>query len=193
MNIRLLLLASLTSAITPPPPFLDLNANVSLPPPQLGVQYRCATPSERKLDTQVPSALDCLNLMTFILATTPDHDKLMTWTRTPQAGEVMLPYQRDTGSCLLWVQLARANPQPKFERATFDEMIAAALRVLEICMLEYVPGAVKLGGLAQTGSSGDLLVMIAGTKGIRDGDGESRNETSILNPSEAGVDRLLQS
>ena len=92
MKSCLLLLILLTAAVKTTSSILpvDTDSNTTLPLP-LDVAYRCASPTQHDPGRQIPSGLDCLNVLTFMLATTPYHDLPTEWSRNPASGQISLP------------------------------------------------------------------------------------------------------
>ena len=188
MIFHFLLLASLTYAIDAPTSLLSLtiNPNDTLPLSSVGASYKCAPTPEREPGRNTPTALDCLNILTFILATTPDHSQSREWSRIASPGRTLLPYSRNSGTCKLLVQLTTATGRTTIETATVDDVIAAAMRLIEVCLLGSRPGEEPWGGVAVTGSRNFLDVIIYGTpqlgvvEGVTVG---SRNGTDALKQS----------
>ena len=192
MNLYLLLLVPLACAINTPPSLLSSNVdpNTTLPLPSFDVSYRCASPAQRDPGRRLPSALDCLNVLTFILATTPNHDQPTQWSRISGYGYTILPYRRNSGSCQLFVRLTSAVVAPPVETASFDQVVGAAMRVVEVCLLNGRPNTEHLGGAAITGSGKYLDVVIWGTSESGDSEAAVNNETSAGNESGAWVNQL---
>ena len=184
-SIYLLILASLASAVNIKASLLssgvDVNTTLSLP--SLEFAYRCASPGQHEPGRQTPSALDCLNVLTFMLATTPSHDLPTQWSRIPASGQNLLPYRRNSGSCQLFVQLTQKHPAPTIETASVDQVIAAAMRITEVCILNSRPGVEHWGGAALVGLSRYLDVIILGTPISGGNKGALSNETVKMNES----------
>ncbi|CAF9938311.1 hypothetical protein IMSHALPRED_000756 [Imshaugia aleurites] len=138
----------------------------------------------------MPSALDCLNVLTFILATTPDHNQPTRWSRNPHLGNIILPYHRVSGSCQLVVRLTTAVPVPAVETAAFDQVIGAAMRVIEVCLLNGRPDVEHVGGAALTGLGRHLDVIVWGTSEPAGGEDLLSNGTLTLNGSDVWVDQI---
>ena len=190
MIFHFLLLAWLTYASDAPTSLLSpaINPNDTLPLSSLGTSYRCAPTPEREPGRNTPTALDCLNILTYILATTPDHDQPREWSRIASPVRTLLPYTRKSGTCKLLVQLTTATGRTTIETATFDEVIGAAMRLIEVCLLGSRPGEEPWGGVAVTGSRHFLDVIIFGTpqSGVIEGATVgSRNGTDALKQSDS--------
>ena len=186
MIIHFLLLASLIY-ISDASTFLlspAVNSNEAPPPSLLGISYECA-PRIVRAGYQVATALDCLNLLTFILATTPNHDQPTEWS--PPARST---YDRSSGTCALAVRLETTMSSTSVETASFDEIVAAAMRLVEVCLLnsDSRPAEEERGGVAVAGSSKLLRVMIYGTRkagAVDGGTADSGNGTVALKGSGA--------
>ena len=176
------MLATLASAVNTKASLFPsgVNANTTLSLPFLDFAYRCASTEQHEPGRRTPSALDCLNVLTFILATTPNHDLPTQWSRNPASGQNLLPYRRSSGSCQLFVQLTEKRPAPTIETASFDQVIAAAMRITEVCILNSRPGVEHWGGAALVGSSRYLDVIIWGTPMSGGNEGALSNETVEL-------------
>ena len=185
MNLYLLFLASLTCAINAEPSFpsSDAISNTTLPLSSLGMEYRCASPEPRDPGRQLPSALDCLNVLTFILATTPNHNRPTQWSQIPDSGHIMLPYRRSSGSCQIFVRLTETEPAPTVETATFDQVVGGAMRIIEVCLLNSRPDVTHWGGAALAGSRSYLDVIVWGVAIPSGNGGGVENETVALNIS----------
>ena len=188
MIVHFLLLAWLTYASDTSTSLLlpTIDPNDTLPLSSLGSTYRCAPTPEREPGRNTPTALDCLNILTFILATTPDHDQPREWSRIASPVRTLLPYTRHSGTCKLLVQLTSATGRTTIETATFDEVIGAAMRLIEVCLLGSRPGEEPWGGVAVTGSRNFLDVIIFGTAlpvGIEGATVGLRNGTDALKQS----------
>lgn len=184
MNLYLILLALLTSAINTTPSFLSsgIDPNTPLPSSSLNVAYRCASSAKLDPGRQTPSALDCLNVLTFILATTPNHDRPTQWSRNPASGHIMLPYRRSSASCQLLVRLTTTvAPAPTIETATFDQVIGASMRIVEVCLLNSRPDTEHWGGAALAGLSSYLDVVVWGAPEPGGDEAILSNETVSLN------------
>lgn len=79
MNLYLLLLASLAFANITSSTLLNPNTTLFLP--ALDLAYRCASSAKPDPGRLMPSALDCLNVLTCVLATTPNHDRPIQWSK----------------------------------------------------------------------------------------------------------------
>ena len=178
INLYLLLLASLAFAINTPPSTLtpSINPNSTLPVPSLSLAYRCAIPTRPDPGRLTPSALDCLNVLTYILATTPNHDRPMEWSKQAVSGQIELPYRRSSGSCQLHVRLTTSVPARTIETATFDQIIGASMRIVEVCLLNSRPGEKHWGGAALAGLGRFLDVVIGGAP---DAGSDLTNQTGI--------------
>ena len=184
MIFHFLLLASLiytgdasTSLVSP-----AVNPSEALPPSLSSIPYSCASRIVRA-GYQIATALDCLNLLTFILATTPNHNQPTEWN-----GPAHTAYDRSSGTCSLVVNLVTAK-STAVETASFDEVVAAAMRLIEVCVLnsDNRPGEQR-AGVATAGASNLLRVIIHGTREVGAGDGEtadSGNRTVAVNGSGA--------
>lgn len=188
MNLYLLLLASLTAPINAAPtlPSPGVDSNITLPLPSLGVAYRCASPAQRDPGRQMPSALDCLNVLTFILATTSNHNRPTQWSVIPGPDHTRLPYRRSSGTCQLLVRLTpMIIPAPTTEIATFDEVIGAAMRIIEVCLLNSNPDVEYWGGAALAGLNKYLDIVVWGSPSPGD-------NSAALNESGAWVTQISQ-
>ena len=95
----------------------------------------------------------------------------------------MLPYSRNTGTCKLLVQLTTTTGPTTVETATFDEVIGAAMRLIEICILSIRLGHEPWGGVAVAGSRNFLDVIIFGARESGASEGGpvgSSNGTDVL-------------
>ena len=192
MNLYLGLLASLVPAVITKAS-LTVDPDATLTPSSLDVAYRCASSAEPIAGRRIPTALDCLNVLTFVLATTPNHKQPTKWSRHPDPGHIMLPYRRSSGTCQFLVRLTTTVPSSSIETASFDQVVAAALRIIEVCILigradERPPGGVGLGGMG-----GLLDIVIWGAPDNPGNEGVLSNETVALNGSAAWIDRVAQS
>lgn len=185
MNLYLLVLVSLASAVDTTSPLLslDVNANTTLPLVSLDYAYRCASQTPHQPGRRTPTALDCLNVLTYMLATTANHDQPTEWTRNPASGQMPLPYRRSSGSCQLYIQLTQNRPGPTIETASFDQVIGAAMRIIEVCLLNGRPDVKQWGGAAVVGLSGFLDVVVWGTPISGGDEGVQSNETVDLSES----------
>jgi hypothetical protein len=182
MNLYLLILALLASAVNTTPSLLSsgYEANTTLPPTSLDFSYRCASTAHHEPGRRTPSALDCLNVLTYMLATTANHDLPTEWSRHPASGQTLLPYRRSSGSCQILVQLTKKPPAPTTETATFDEVIGAGLRITEVCLLSSRRDIEHWGGAALAGSSRYLDVIVWGTPIYGGNNGVQSNATVEL-------------
>ena len=194
MNLYLLLLVTLTAAINTAPSFPSpcADPNTTQPLPSLGIKYRCAPRSERDPSRHVPTALDCLNVLTFVLITTPNHDEPTQWSANSHLGHIMLPYIRNSGTCQLLVRLTEVAPALTTETAAFDQVIAAALRIIEVCLLNSRPDVAHCGGAALAGQRNYLDVIMWGTPKYGGNEAELTNQTISLNGSGAWVSDISQ-
>ena len=193
MNIYLLLLPpSLVFAITTT---LSPNAEPSSPLPlsPLNVAYRCASSEEPIAGRLTPTALDCLNVLTFVLATTPNHERPTSWSRIPAPGRTKLPYRRNSGTCQFLVRLTTTVPSSIVETASFNQVIAAALRIVEVCILNGRADVQPTGGVSLGGRSGHLDIVVWGAPDDHGHAGLLSNETAVLNGSEASFNPIFQS
>ena len=192
MNLCLLLLTSLAYAInTESSP--NGEPGSLLAPSPLNVTYRCASSEDPIAGRQVPTALDCLNVLTFILATTPNHDRPTHWSRTPASRHTKLPYRRNSGSCQFLVRLTTTVPPTLIEIASFDQVIAAALRIVEVCILSGRADLKPSGGVGLGGRNGHLDIVVWGAPVPRGHEGSLSNETAVLNQSDASFNLTFQS
>ncbi|KAL9066008.1 MAG: hypothetical protein Q9161_007859 [Pseudevernia consocians] len=189
MNVYLLLLAFFTSAINTTPSLLspDVYPNTTQPLYSFGIAYRCASPAQHDPGRRMPSALDCLNVLTYVLATTPNHDRPTQWSRGAGSGQTMLPYRRSSGSCQLLVRLTPAEPAVVIETATFDQVIGAAMRITEVCLLNSRPDVEHWGGAALAGLGSYLDVIIWGSPQSGGSEAGLGNETVALDESGAWI------
>ncbi len=104
----------------------------------------------------------------------------------------MLPYRRVSGNCQLLVRLHTSAPLQTVETATVDQIVGAAMRVIEVCILKGRPGVEQPGGVAVAGLSGQLDVVIWGAAESEGGVGGGGvgNGTVALNGS-GGVNDLV--
>ena len=186
MIIHFLLLASLIYTGNASTSLLStaVNPNEAPPPSLLGISYQCA-PRIVRAGYQTATALDCLNLITFILATTPNHNQPTEWSRPAHS-----TYDRNSGTCSLAVRLDTAASSTAVEMASFDEIIAAAMRLIEVCVLksDSRPAGEQRGGVATAGPSGLLRVIICGAREAGAVEGvtaDSGNRTAAMNGSGA--------
>ena len=186
MNLCLLFLAARASAIITPSPALDLNSTFNY-------GYHCRSSAEHDVGHHRPTALDCLNVLTFVLATTPNHKQQTHWSRSPHDGNNLLPYSRNSGTCQLLVQFRSRVPPGAVDTASVDQVVAAALRIIEICLLAAVVDEEPAGGIARIGMSRYLNVLVWGAPNTYGAEGTSSNETIMLNASGAGVNLTAQS
>ena len=122
MVIHLLLLASLiyTGDASTSLLFPVVNTNESPPASLLGFSYECA-PRIVRTGYQIATAVDCLSLLTFILATTPNPNQPIEWSRPAHP-----IFHRSSGTCSLTARLRLGSTE--VEMASFNEIIAAARR-----------------------------------------------------------------
>lgn len=187
MNFCLLLLASLTS-VTHTASLPSIQSNATLPSSSLGIAYRCASSTQRDVGFLMPSALNCLNVLTYILATTPNHDQPTIWSSDPGPYQTTLPYRRTSGNCQLYVRLtARSEPRPHTEIASFDQVVGASMRIIEVCLLN---GRTDVGGVALVGMGANLDVVVWGSPVTRGDEEVPSNRTVALIGS---GDRISQS
>ena len=192
MNLCLLLLASLASAINTES-FSDIEPSSPLPLSPLSVAYRCASSEEPIAGRRIPTALDCLNVLTFVLATTPNHDQPTQWGRTPSSGQTKLPYRRNSGTCQFLVRLTTTVPSSITETASFDQVISAALRIIEVCILNGRTDVKSSGGVGLGGRDGHLDIVVWGAPATLGHEGFFSNETAILNGSGTSFNPRYQS
>lgn len=195
MNIYiLLLLASLVSALNRSPSLLSpgVEPNGTLPPSSLDAVIHCASPAQHDPGRQMPLALDCLNVLTFILATTPNHDRPIRWSRSPTLGQAKVPYRRSSGSCQVFVRLTTDYPAPTMEIATFDQVIGLGLRLVASCFLNSSPYGQHWGGAAAAGLDNYLDVTVWGAPDSGGIEAGLDNETVALNVSGASVTAVSQ-
>ena len=192
MNLWLLLLpASLAFAINT---ILSPNGVPSSPPTlsPLNASYRCASAEQPIAGRQVPTALDCLNILTFVLATTPNHDQPTQWSRRLDSGHTKLPYRRNSGTCQFLVRLTTTVPSSMIEVASFDQVIAAALRIVEVCILSGRTDVKPSGGVALAGTSGHLDIVVWGSPVTQGHERLLNNDTAKLNGSVAASNPIFQ-
>ena len=192
MNLCLLLLASLASAITTSPSS-GTDSSLNLTPPPLGMTYRCPPPDQLPAGLQLPTALDCLNVLTYILATTPNHNQPTRWTRTPGTKHTLLPYRRESGTCQLVVRLASSASKATIETASFDQVVGAAMRIIEVCLLNGGRDVERWGGVAVAGLGNRLDVVIIGAPVAGGTEGTLSNRTAVLNVSDAWIHQSARS
>ena len=194
MNLYLLLSLppSLAFAINT---ILSPNGKPSSPLPlsSLDIAYRCASSEEPVFGRRIPTALDCLNVFTFILATTPNHDQPTQWSQAPASGRTKLPYRRSSGTCQFLVRLTSTVPSSIIETASFDQVIAAALRIVEVCILNGRADVQTSGGVGLGGRNGHLDIVVWGAPVAHGHEGLLSNETAVLNGSEASFNPIFQS
>ena len=183
MIIHFLLLASLiytsdasTSLHSP-----TVNPNEAPPPSLSDISYTCA-PRIVRPGYQTATALDCLNLLTFILTTTPNHNQPTEWSRPARS-----TYDRSSGTCSLAVRLESTVSSTAVETASFDEVVASAMRLIEVCLLngDSRPAGEQRGGVATAGSRKLLRVVICGTREAKGVTADSGNGTVAINGSGA--------
>ena len=191
MNLCLLLLASLASAINTESSF-NAEPGSLLPRSPLDVTYRCASSEEPIAGRQIPTALDCLNVLTFILATTPNHDQPTYWSRNAASRHTKLPYRRNSGSCQFLVRLTTTVPPTIIETASFDQVIAAALRIVEVCILSGRADVKPSGGVGLGGMNGHLDIVVWGAPVSSGHEGSLSNKTAVLNGSDASFNPIFQ-
>ena len=193
MNLYLLLLpASIAFAInTTLFPNSEPSSPLVLSP--LEVAYRCASSDEPIVGRRIPTALDCLNVLTYILATTPNHDQPTQWSRAPSSESTKLPYRRNSGSCQFLVRLTTTVPSSMIEIASFDQVIAAALRIVEVCILNSRADVRSSGGVGLGGRSGHLDIVVWGAPATHGQEGYLSNQTAVLNGSDASFNPISQS
>ena len=191
MNLYILLLASLASALTTPPSS-GTDSSLNLTPAPLGMAYRCPPPDQLPAGHQLPTALDCLNVLTYILATTPNHNRPTKWARTPNHKQTLLPYRRSSGTCQLVVRLASSAAKATIETASFDQVVGAAMRIVEVCLLNDGRDSERWGGVAVAGMGNRLDVVVIGAPVSGGNEGILSNGTTVLNSSDARVDQSSQ-
>ena len=190
MNLYLLLsLASLAFAINTKPSQNGEPSSPLLPSP-LDVAYRCASSDEPIAGRRVPTALDCLNVLTFVLATTPNHDQPTDWSRVSGSHRTKLPYRRNSGTCQFLVRLTTTVSSAIVETASFDQVISAALRIIEVCILNGRPDVKPSGGVGLGGRNGYLDIVVWGAP-VDGHEGTLSNETAILNGSGASFNQIF--
>ena len=91
---------------------------------------------------------------------------------------------------MLAVRLDTAKSSTAVETASFDQIVAAAMRLIEVCLLnsDSRPPGEQRGGVAVAGSSNLLRVVICGTReagAVKGVTADSGNRTAALNGSGA--------
>ena len=104
----------------------------------------------------------------------------------------MLPYRRNSGSCQLFVRLTSVVPAPVVETATFDQIVGAAMRITESCLLNSRPDVQHWGGAALAGLRQHLDVVLFGTPTPGGSKADPGNETVALSDSGKWVNGLSQ-
>jgi len=142
------------------------------------------------VDRGNPRPTDCLNLATFILATTSDRSQHFQFSRHPSEGQMKLPYTRGSGTCVLSVIITTTDPTPDvLVTSSFDDTLRNVLDVVGVWLLNNSPEAENFGGVAKVGVGDRLTVGIYGTRTIG-GNGETQGN-EILNLVE--IDLWMQS
>ena len=192
MNLCLLLLMSLASTInTESSPIVEPSSPLPLSPSNAA--YRCAYSEPPIAGRQVPTALDCLNVLTFVLATTPNHDQPTEWSRGPSSSHTTLPYHRNIYNSQFHVTLTKTVSSSITETASFDQVIAAALRIIEECILNGRTDVQPSGGVGLGGRSGHLDIVVWGAPVTHGLEGVLSNETARSNGSGASFNPIYQS
>lgn len=169
---------------------LSINPNISLPLSSLA--YSCASPIKPIDGRQTPAALDCLNVLTFILVTTPNHNRPAKWSQLPGPDRMMLPYRRNSGSCQLLVRISADAPPSAMETASVDHVVGAAMRLIEVCLLYGEPDVEQIGGFALAGLNEYLDVVIWGAPNSDGNEGASSDGTLTLTGPGALLTEVLQ-
>jgi len=141
-----------------------------------------------------PRPVDCLNLATFILATTADRSRPIQFSGHPSEGQIELPYTRSSGTCELFVIIANTDPYPGVPvTSSFDEVLSGMLDIVGVCLLNNIPEAVNFGGVTEAGVSGRLTIGICGLRRTGGNGGLQGNKTLDLGDIDLWMQSITQS
>ena len=167
------------------------NASVSTP---TATGINCA---ERSVDKRSNvRAIDCLNLFTFILATT-DHTEIMAFELSPDQSPGSKLFSRTTGTCEFFVVFGsysrKARPVREFH--TLDEILAVGLGVIGLCLLDSRPDSTHWAGVGKINPMSKLRIGVAGLLPTESGlNGPEVNDTISLGAgTEQWLDDVLES
>ena len=167
------LLLGTTAALSPSKPVSNfttpiINSSLSATP-----QPRCAI--EPRAHGGNVRALDCLNVYTYILATTANRIQPMRYAGSPLARRSTV-YSRQSGTCEFVVSLwDRDSAKPPYlppppEIATLDEMLGRGLYVVSQCLMDSRPESTHFGGIVRLKTGSNLWIAM-GSVALRDGGG----------------------
>ena len=179
MNLCLLFLASLALTANTASSSA-INPNTSLPLSSFAVDHRCASPAPPIAGRRTPTALDCLNVLTFILATTPNHNQPTKWSQLPGHDHITLPYRRSSGTCELLVRLNKHAPPSAIDISSVDHVVGNSMRLIEVCLLYGKPDVEQSGGRASAGAYRYMDVVIWGAPDSGGNGGALSNRTGTL-------------
>ena len=153
---------------------------------------RCVpTPSEPYIaHFHNPSALDCLNVAAFILATTPNHADPIRISDDATVGQIQMPWFRESGTCQIKLEIAGTK---RLYTSSFDEILRIMLGVVGTCLLNNRPLAEQWGGSATFGFNSNLALLLSGTQKVGEAGGALGNETLASGDFGALVEDLAQS
>lgn len=83
-------------------------------------------------------------------------------------------------------------PAPAVETATFDQIVGAAMRITESCLLDSRPDVEHWGGAALAGLGKHLDVVLWGALMPDGSEAVPGNETAVLNDSGKWVNGVSQ-
>lgn len=148
----------------------------------------CAPPQDpHTFIARHPVALDCLNLATFILATTPNHADPIQLSNGATAGQVKTPWFRTSGTCVITV--VSTGP----DTTSFDEILRIVLELVGNCFLDNRPLEEHWGGNARFGVNDRLSMLLSGTLKVGEAEGGLGNVTLALDDFGSLVQDLAQS
>ena len=170
-----LLFFRLTAANIPSLALPSLNVSAQRP-----YQLSCAEgPVNHRRNVR---AIDCLNLFTYILATTTDHTAPITYGLDPDQKSSAIVFKRESGTCGFFVGIGSSKMQavPPPETTTLDVVLGVALYLVAHCLLDGKPDSTHWAGVGKWSPSSNVKISVAGLRpsGYNGGD---MNETLFLN------------
>ncbi len=139
-----------------------------------------------------PLAVDCLNVVTFVLVTNPFHADPVQVLVDATVGQIKTPWSRISGTCEIELVLTpRGTKGP--DTTSFDEIVRIVLELVGKCLLNNKPLAEQWGGTARFGVNGNIRMLLSGTRRVRKTGRVPGNETLALGEFDSLFGDLAQS
>jgi len=180
-----LAMADISSPLSP-------STNVSNPSLSVPLGVNCAT---RSVDERANvHAIDCLNLFTFILATT-HHTAPMTFTLTPAQLPGAKVFSRTAGTCEFFVVLGngRRPVRPPAETFSLDVVLGIGLGIVAYCLLDGQPEYTHWAGVAKVSAVSKLRIGVAGLLSVEGNSGSGNGSIELGAGMEGWLDEVSES